>query len=95
MQECWKDNPDERPFFSDLKMKLGTLLSYATEEYGYLDTGRPRGGQYYRQVSNGSGSTEQSERHPDESAAPNGSVIHAEVNTATGTSSESDREEFV
>uniref|UniRef100_A0A914V2D8 Protein kinase domain-containing protein n=1 Tax=Plectus sambesii TaxID=2011161 RepID=A0A914V2D8_9BILA len=33
MQECWKDKPDERPFFSDLKMKLGTLLSYATEEY--------------------------------------------------------------
>uniref|UniRef100_A0A914VJA9 Protein kinase domain-containing protein n=1 Tax=Plectus sambesii TaxID=2011161 RepID=A0A914VJA9_9BILA len=65
MQECWKENPDERPFFSDLKMELGTLLSYATEEYGYLDTRKQSHGQYYRQNSIDSGSTMQSERHPD------------------------------
>uniref|UniRef100_A0A914V1C6 Protein kinase domain-containing protein n=1 Tax=Plectus sambesii TaxID=2011161 RepID=A0A914V1C6_9BILA len=46
MQECWKDKPDERPFFSDLKMEFSTLLSCATEEYGYLDIGQPSDGQY-------------------------------------------------
>uniref|UniRef100_A0A914UTA2 Uncharacterized protein n=1 Tax=Plectus sambesii TaxID=2011161 RepID=A0A914UTA2_9BILA len=95
MQECWKEKPDERPFFSDLKMKLGTLLSYATIEYGYLDTGRPRGGQYYRQVSNDSGSTEQSERYPEESTAPNDANLKSVVEADNGTSYESDREVFV
>uniref|UniRef100_A0A914VUW2 Protein kinase domain-containing protein n=1 Tax=Plectus sambesii TaxID=2011161 RepID=A0A914VUW2_9BILA len=90
MQECWNDKPDERPFFSDLKMKLGTLLSYATEEYGYLDTGRPRGGQYYRQVSNDSGSTEQSESHPEESTAPNATDLKSVVEAGSGTSYKSD-----
>uniref|UniRef100_A0A914W0I2 Protein kinase domain-containing protein n=1 Tax=Plectus sambesii TaxID=2011161 RepID=A0A914W0I2_9BILA len=95
MQECWKDKPDERPLFSDLKIKLGTLLSYATEEYGYLDTGKPKGGQYYRQVSNGSGSTEKSEGHPKESTTPNDTNLKSVVEAGSGTSYESDREVFV
>uniref|UniRef100_A0A914WN79 Protein kinase domain-containing protein n=1 Tax=Plectus sambesii TaxID=2011161 RepID=A0A914WN79_9BILA len=90
MQECWKDKPNERPSFSDLKMKLGTLLSSATEEYGYLDTGKASGAQYYRQVSTESGSTEHSEGHPEESATPNDTDIISVVEAASETSYESD-----
>uniref|UniRef100_A0A914UJ95 Protein kinase domain-containing protein n=1 Tax=Plectus sambesii TaxID=2011161 RepID=A0A914UJ95_9BILA len=95
MQECWKDKPDERPFFSDLKMEFSTLLSCATEEYGYLDIRQPSDGQYYRQVSNGSTSTEQSERDLAESTLPNNADLKSLQDTTTGTSCESDIEVFV
>ena len=95
MQECWKEKPDERPFFSDLRMEFGTLLSYATEEYGYLDIGKPSAGQYCRQVSTGSGSTEQSESHPEEPNAPIGSVIQSEVDAATEASYKSDVKDWL
>jgi hypothetical protein len=50
MQECWNALPEDRPQFSDLKNKLGSLLSYATEEYGYLDIRKSNGGKYYQMV---------------------------------------------
>ena len=93
MQECWKDKPDERPFFSDLKMELGTLLSYATEEYGYLDIRKPSGDLYYQLLPNDSGSTEEAERHPGESSALNNADLKS-VYATTGASCKSDIKYF-
>uniref|UniRef100_A0A914WLP0 Protein kinase domain-containing protein n=1 Tax=Plectus sambesii TaxID=2011161 RepID=A0A914WLP0_9BILA len=90
MQACWKDKPDERPFFSDLKMEFGSLLSYATEEYGYLDIRRPSGGQYYQLLPNDSSSTEQPERHPEESSASNETEPKSQVDAGTRASLDSD-----
>uniref|UniRef100_A0A914WT96 Uncharacterized protein n=1 Tax=Plectus sambesii TaxID=2011161 RepID=A0A914WT96_9BILA len=95
MQECWKDKPDERPLFSDLKMEFDTLLSYATEEYEYLDIGKPSDGQYYQQISSDSGSTEQSESHPGESTAPINTERKSKVDASTGASLKSDAKDFV
>uniref|UniRef100_A0A914VBH8 Protein kinase domain-containing protein n=1 Tax=Plectus sambesii TaxID=2011161 RepID=A0A914VBH8_9BILA len=89
MQDCWKEKPDERPFFSDLKMELGTLLSYATKEYGYLDMRKPSGGNYYPLLLNDSGSAEQSESHPEKSTAPNETDLISVIDAATGASIES------
>uniref|UniRef100_A0A914VA04 Protein kinase domain-containing protein n=1 Tax=Plectus sambesii TaxID=2011161 RepID=A0A914VA04_9BILA len=93
MQECWKEKPAERPSFSDLKMEFGTLLSYATEEYGYLDMRKPSDNQYCRLISNDSSSTEQSERPPEESTAPNDPDLQSKIDAAIGTSYESDKED--
>uniref|UniRef100_A0A914V016 Uncharacterized protein n=1 Tax=Plectus sambesii TaxID=2011161 RepID=A0A914V016_9BILA len=89
MHVCWKDKPDERPFFSDLKIEFGTLLSNATEEYGYLDIRKPNDGQYFQQVSNDSGDTQQSGRHREESIASNDADRQSEVDAPTSTSYES------
>lgn len=37
MQNCWKQEPEERPCFIELKQVIRTLLEAETLAYGYLD----------------------------------------------------------
>lgn len=88
MRKCWKENPDERPSFSDLKMELGTVLSYATEEYGYLDFIRPSVDQCYKRISTDNGNTELPERHSGEPTASHDAHRNFVIDAAIGASHE-------
>lgn len=70
MQECWKAKPEDRPLFTNLKTKFATLLSFATEEYGYLDMRKTSSGHYIPLISNNNSGGKQVTGDASEANAP-------------------------